>query len=103
MDQYWGPITNLLAMVIKSYGNDKGQTTRVLAYSVLDTLLQISEGRHPPAAALLSRVIKDITPRAHQVKLQVGHIQVFLCFIVFCVEKRNFLGILYKVTDACNI
>ncbi|KAK3863957.1 hypothetical protein Pcinc_030309 [Petrolisthes cinctipes] len=70
VDQYWGPLTDLLAMVSKSYAGDGGQTTRRMAYSVLDTLLQISEGRHPPPPALLSQVIKDITPTAHQVKLQ---------------------------------
>ncbi|KAK8389869.1 hypothetical protein O3P69_012803 [Scylla paramamosain] len=47
-----------------------GQQTKVVGYAVLAELLKASRGRHTPPAALVTLVLRDVSPREEQVKLQ---------------------------------
>lgn len=78
IDIYYGVIGELLVSVIKmSFAEDdesgwcaSGVQTRIMAYSVLTTVLQVSRGRHAPPKVLANLIIKDILPRHQQVTLQ---------------------------------
>ena len=79
LDVYFGVICELLTSIIKrSFREDEpawcasGVQTRVIAYSVLNTILQTTRGRHAPPKEIVALILKDIMPRSQQITLQVN-------------------------------
>ncbi|XP_042876180.1 uncharacterized protein LOC122255886 isoform X2 [Penaeus japonicus] len=70
VDLYFGLIAELLAATIKSYYNSNakawatnGQQTRIIAYSVMTTLVEVSQGRHPVSPKLIEVIVEDLMPK----------------------------------------
>nr|XP_027226053.1 uncharacterized protein LOC113818107 [Penaeus vannamei] len=70
VDLYFSLIAELLTATIKSYYDSKakawatnGQQTRIVAYSVMTTLVEVSQGRHPASSKLIDVIVEDLMPK----------------------------------------
>ncbi|XP_063602154.1 uncharacterized protein LOC134778199 [Penaeus indicus] len=70
VDLYFSLIAELLTATIKSYYDSKakawatnGQQTRIIAYSVMTTLVEVSQGRHPASPKLIDVIVEDLMPK----------------------------------------
>lgn len=77
VDMYFGVIANLLLSTIKTTTIDNqpewctsGQQTRIIAYSVMSTVVEVSCGRHQPNPYLVTLILDDVIPKAQRVTLQ---------------------------------
>ncbi|XP_042235392.1 uncharacterized protein LOC121875104 isoform X2 [Homarus americanus] len=78
VDMYFGVIAELLLCTIKGsmlhYQPEwctSGQQTRIIAYSVMSNVIQVSGGRHTPSCQLVKLILEDVVPKGHQVRLQM--------------------------------
>nr|XP_045598436.1 proline-, glutamic acid- and leucine-rich protein 1-like [Procambarus clarkii] len=77
VDMYFGVIADHLLSTIKTtvipnqpgWGTS-GQQMRIMAYSLMSTVIQVSSGRHKPDPQLISVVLQDVTPKSQTVTLQ---------------------------------
>ncbi|XP_047481554.1 uncharacterized protein LOC125033985 [Penaeus chinensis] len=70
VDLYFSLIAELLTATIRSYYDSKakawatnGQQTRIIAYSVMTTLVEVSQGRHPASPKLIDVIVEDLMPK----------------------------------------
>lgn len=81
VDLYFSLIAELLTATIKSYYDSKakawatnGQQTRIVAYSVMTTLVEVSQGRHPASSKLIDVIVEDLMPKNQEFTIKVGQL-----------------------------
>ncbi|XP_071523642.1 uncharacterized protein [Panulirus ornatus] len=76
IDMYFGVITGLLLSTVESYVVDShewctsGLQTRIIAYYVMASIIQVSHGKHAPPIKFIELILQDVVPRNQEVKLQ---------------------------------